>query len=149
MNRGSAAQRLLPGELKYPPLPRSPAGVKWGEWDYRHPLLAPFREWNVMPSVDFAKTPPVAYRSWEVKPKADAQVLARYADDAKRPALLETTFPRLEVRGRVLLFTTPFDARRDGGDRDWNDYLNTSFYLVLTLGPALAIQAWLCHASMA
>ena len=134
--RGSAAQRLLPGELKNPPLARVPAGVRWGEWDYRHPLLAPFREWNVMPSVDFAKSPAVAYRYWEIKPKTDAQVLARYDDAAKRPALLETTFPRPEVRGRVLLFTTPFDGRRDGGDLNWNDYLNTSFYLVMTLQSA-------------
>ena len=36
----------------------------------------------------------------------------------------------------MLLFTTPFDGRRDGGDLNWNDYLNTSFYLVMTLQSA-------------
>jgi hypothetical protein len=134
--RSSAAQRLLPGELKYPPLARVPAGVKWGEWNYRHPVLAPYQEFNRQPDVDSTVYPPRAFRYWDVKPKADAQVLARYDDAAKRPALLETTFPRPEVRGRVLLFTTPFDGRRDPGGLDWNDYLNKSFYMVLTLQAA-------------
>src|SRR5262249_34037625 len=62
-----------------------------------------------------------------------AAVLVRY-DDAKRsPALVESR-PRADEpqSGKVLLFTTPFDAR----EPRWNDYLEsrTSFYIGVVVG---------------
>src|SRR5207237_10551025 len=58
-----------------------------------------------------------------------------YADDKKRPALLETNLDHKKLRGRVLLFTTPLDdlhsAPRNWAQR-WHDYAEgKSFYLVL------------------
>jgi hypothetical protein len=132
-NGDRVAQGLLPGQLvKVVQAEREP-GATWKETTYQHPVMAPFREWGMSANVDFLRFPPAAFRYWEVKPYGDAAyVIVSYADDAGRPALLERQFDRKQVRGRVLLYTTPLDARRfDGGRRQWNDYLQTSFYLVL------------------
>lgn len=131
-SKPAAAQRLLPGSFEQ--LLSAQEGVPWGEPNYRHPLFAPFREWVQRGDIDFIQRPPSAVRFWEVKEKDKSQVLVRYAmpnkqNDEQPPAVLEQTFAK--SKGRVLLFTTPFDGRRDIADRPWNDYLQSSFFLVI------------------
>jgi hypothetical protein len=131
-NKPAPAQRLLPGSFEE--LLSMPEGASWGEPNYRHPLFAPFREWVQRNDIDFIQRPPTALRFWEVKEKDKSQVLVRYNlpnrnPDEQPPAVLEQTFP--QSKGRVLLFTTPFDGRRDIADRPWNDYLQSSFFLVI------------------
>jgi hypothetical protein len=128
---GPAAQRLLPGRFVKDVAGDSTLGTLWN-WTpetYRHPALAPFREWNKNANIDFGKYERGAFRYWEVEPDSqEADVLVAYKDNEHRPALLERAFPRKKVRGRVLLFTTPLDGRSA-----WNNYADslTSFYLVL------------------
>ncbi len=124
-----AAQKLLPGRLVKVVASKLAPGIRWDWTDatYRHPALAPFREWNA--GFDIGQYPREAFRYWEVQPHPQAaDVLIAYKDAEKRPALLERVFDRKKVRGRVLLFTTAMDGRSD-----WNNYLDslTSFYLVL------------------
>ena len=59
-------------------------------------------------------------------------MLVSYADDKNRPALVERTFDPKLLRGRVILFTTPMDLGHLDSPQAWNDYLKTSFYLVLS-----------------
>ena len=102
-------------------------------WDWNlagrpHPLLAPFLDWKKTTEVQFFKDAyfPRAARYWEIKP--EGTVIAFYTDPEHRPALLE----RQVGQGRVLLFTTGMDGRPDKNDRPyWNNYLASSFYLVL------------------
>jgi hypothetical protein len=106
------------------------AGWLWSELNFGHPIFAGFRQWLDEPNYDFVRHPPVAHLSWTVEPAERASVLAAYSDDPKkpRPALVE----RDAGKGRVLLFTTPLDGRRDPDTGlPANDYLTTSFYLVL------------------
>jgi hypothetical protein len=137
MNRaaydGKAAQALLPGKLKGIVAQKEP-GAAWA-WDdpriYQHPLLRPVRQWRDIGRDDFIKLPRTATYYWDVGPgPGGAAVLVRYADDRKRPALLE----RRLGGGRVLLFTTRLDA---GQQPRWNNYMETatSFCVVL---PGLA-----------
>ncbi|TMQ32900.1 MAG: hypothetical protein E6K70_16025 [Planctomycetota bacterium] len=68
-------------------------------------------------------------------------MIVSYDDKESRPALIERNFdPKAKVRGRVLLYTTPLDARHLGITLDrahpnkeprWNDYLTTSFFQVM------------------
>ncbi len=98
------------------------------EYQYQHPMMAPFREY----AQNFGDNPPRAFHYWSVEPTAGANVLVRYADANKRPAIVEASFDRANVRGRVLLFTTPFDNREDNRGRPWNDYnIDNWFGLVL------------------
>jgi len=124
------AKRIMPGELVK--LIEADANVDvtwlWNSLNYQHPLLSPFREWQQQNNLDFIRFPPKVSRYWEVKPFAPEAVIVPYNDNDKHPALLE----RAVGRGRLLMFTTPMDARRDADDRFWNDYLSSSFYLVIT-----------------
>ena len=94
--------------------------------------MATFRDDAMQPDTGFAENPPRTYRYWEMVPQAAHSVLVHYGDDGKRPALLEPALDRKKYRGRVLLFTTPFDDRRDARDRPWNDYAEWWFYVALT-----------------
>jgi hypothetical protein len=127
------AQALLPGKLTTVAQKKDPGAV-W-TWDddriYQHPLLKPVREWRGLGRDDFIKLPRGATFYWNVEPGSDGvTVVVRYADDKKRPALLE----RRLGGGRVLLFTTRLDA---GQQPPWNNYMETvtSFCVVL---PGLA-----------
>jgi hypothetical protein len=111
-----AAKPLMPGEFKK--LITDEAGAVWMNYQYQHPMIAPFRDYGQ----DFNDNPPRTFRYWSVEPARGANVLVRYADAEQRPAILETSFDRTKVRGRVLLFTTPFDERTDNRGRPWNDY---------------------------
>jgi hypothetical protein len=135
------AQQLLPGTLVQVVEAKTEPGAIWLETSFQHPIMAPFREWNMKGNIDFVQRPCAARRYWEVKPAdANSYKIVSYKDDKERPALLERQFdPKSKVRGRVLLFTTALDYThlRDIKTR-WNDYLVTlSFYLALvgeTLG---------------
>ncbi|MBY0526465.1 MAG: VWA domain-containing protein [Gemmataceae bacterium] len=126
-----AVNELMPGILER--VIDDDKGMPWKESTYRHPVMAPFREWGQAANVDFIKLPPRAVRYWSVKPRREENVIVSYADAETRPALLERLFDRKKVRGRVLLFTTPMDGRTLTADTDrrWNNYLETSFYFVL------------------
>ena len=122
-----AARQLLPGELVGIATAAKKPGAPWNEGESNHPLMVPFREWRKKADVDFQREEyrPRAEKYWEVKPyEADADIVVRYADEARRPALLE----RKLGQGRVLLFTVPLDRK----NRDWHNYWNeSSFGLVL------------------
>jgi hypothetical protein len=131
------AQQLLPGKLKGVVTSRNPDGVGWDEGSYQHPVLGWFQEWSRNPSIGFLKIPPRVTRYWDVQPYPEGSVLVKYLDadkaDARRPALLERTFDRKKVKGRVLLFTVPLDDQHCAGDRRWHDYLQAlvPFYVAL------------------
>jgi hypothetical protein len=138
-NEEDAAQKLLPGRLVKVVKAQAEGGAIWEEPSYQHPVMAPVKEWSLTPEVDFQRLPPRAARYWEVEPLPDkaSYVIVKYADEKGRPALLERNFDRKQIRGRVVLFTTPLDRRHLEGKEPWNDYLKRWFYLALvnkTLG---------------
>jgi len=139
-NKSQAAQQLLPGRLVNIIPDVTEAGVGLSEVSYQHPMMAPFRKWRQTQNVDFEKSPPAAWRYWEVKPsQGESSTLMTYSDKENRPALLERVFdPKEKVRGRVLLFTTAFDrSRLDTAlgkikpGEEWNNFAKTSYYVVL------------------
>jgi hypothetical protein len=65
-------------------------------------------------------------RCWAVEPAGDANVLLRFSDPARRPALLE----RAIGQGRCLLFTSAMDNLPDGGSL-WNNLTVNWSFLVL------------------
>jgi len=103
----------------------------WRRFVGGHPLLEPFALWSREANPDFAQENlrPFVRRYWQVGPLVKGvTVVAAYEND--QPALLE----RLEGRGRVLLFTTPLDARRLDATRleQWTNYWQySSFGFVL------------------
>jgi Aerotolerance regulator N-terminal/von Willebrand factor type A domain len=123
-----AAHDVLPGEFKrLIETDSKEPEVPW-LWDEAaaHPFVAPFLLWKKTADVDFFRPEKLARatRYWSVDPGAEERVIVHYADDQKRPAVLE--------RGKVLLFTTGFDGHRDDQGRPyWNNYLQSSFHLVL------------------
>jgi hypothetical protein len=124
---------LMPGKLVG--LLQAPAGkpVVWREIASSHGMLAPFREFSRQLRIDFERFPPAVSRYWDVKPaEINSFVLVSYADEKSRPALLERTFDPKLLGGKVLLFTTPMDRSHLDTPEAWNDYLKTSFYLVLS-----------------
>ncbi len=130
-NDNPTAQGLMPGTLrglvrvdeKAPPI-----GWNMNALDFEHSLLKPFREWLLQGNIDFIRFPPTVVRYWDVVAHPKAKIVTQYTDPQQRPALLE----RKVGSGRVMLFTTGMDGRRDELDRPyWNDYLATSFYFVL------------------
>lgn len=129
-NEDATAQNLLPGQLRELVNVPEP-GVGWKTATYQHPVMAPFREWSQNENVDFQLLPPAATHYWDVRKTAGAgTVVVSYGDSEQRPALLERILAGKKP-GRVLLFTTPLDRRHLDLARPWNDYLKTSFYLVL------------------
>lgn len=139
--KSEAAVGLMPGELKgvvdTAGTPRA-AGVVWSifaeddERALQHPLLAPFRDWKRAGNVDLVKAPRRVQRYWEVDPRADGQVVVRYADAddpaARRPAVLERSILDAKdktPRGKVLLLTTRLHVP-SASDAAWNDYWDTT-----------------------
>jgi hypothetical protein len=126
--------KLLPGPLRaWVSHDRQKPGKRW-PWDAlkAHPLLNDFAEWRKNPKIDFVgQRPPEAWGYWDVEVKDKPSVIVSYADEDKdqnrHPAILEKQFER----GRVLLFTTPVDGRRDERGLPANNYASTSFGLVL------------------
>ena len=126
---GSAALRILPGELEQFVVNRG--GVGLIDYQYQHRLLAKFRDWVADPRYSPAITNAQAYQYWVVKPTEGATVLIRYADADKHPALLEKSSTKLAGRGKVLLFTTPMDGRKDATGRPANNFMADWFYFGL------------------
>ncbi|HEV2950055.1 MAG TPA: VWA domain-containing protein [Gemmataceae bacterium] len=132
---GEKAQALLPARLDKPViLPGEPSlTLNWADAK-RHPLMKPFLEWRTKNAVDFFQRegPQVSrYYKLELRPDAADEIIS-YSD--KTPAILERRFDRKQVRGRVLLFTMPLDdsaVSYQGKRKPANDFLETSFYLVL------------------
>ncbi|MCI0376285.1 MAG: VWA domain-containing protein [Gemmataceae bacterium] len=131
-----AAQRILPGLLQrkeqHGKVDDQNSGAIWNlgqDSIFQHPLMSPFQRWRENDNIDFIRTPRGAFSLWEVKPHAkDSLVIVQYADENKRPALLERKLVSDKGRpGKVLLFTTPLDSRAPL----WNHYLRNSFYLTL------------------
>jgi hypothetical protein len=127
-NDAKSAGEVMPAQLaKIIELPEEKA-LPWTRLDNRHALTAPFFEWSKT-RVDFQEPAflPRVSRYWRTNPLegkgfAIVNYVARDNDKAD-PALLERTLGR----GHVLLFTTALDGRRPL----WNNYLTSSFYLVL------------------
>jgi hypothetical protein len=86
--------------------------------------LADYARWlqHDVGRIDFIERPPQATQAWKIKPGQQARVVLYY-DEPRLPAVLE--------RGRVLLLTTPMDAREPA----WNTYgeKTTSFTMALWL----------------
>ncbi len=129
-NEDATAKKLLPGRLLgiIKTAPQPGALLDWQPSSYQHPLLKPFKKWIPNPRVDFVKVQRRADRYWQVEPnKKGADVLIRYEGKAHSPAILESR-PGGNTRGKVLLFTTPLDARQG-----WNNYMeeDSSFCVIL------------------
>jgi hypothetical protein len=127
------ANLLMPGKLVGIIKAPNAKGAVWRDIPSSHGLLAPFREFSKQLGVDFERFPPAAYRYWEVQPaETNSYVVVSYSGDKKRPALLERTFDPHLLLGKVVLFTTPMDTSHIDTTEAWNDYVKTSFYLVLS-----------------
>jgi hypothetical protein len=122
------AGRLLPAEFPDPdPVDRGRDGVALAEPQTNHPLTARLAELTRATRVErFTR----AFRYWSVK-AADKDVLLRYDDPEKHPALVERIAEAAGGRGKVLLFTTAFDGRQNAAGEPANDYASTWFYQVL------------------
>jgi hypothetical protein len=134
-NRGGSAQGLLPAlfEELTPPLKER---LAWAPFHGRHPLMAPFQRWSRNANPDFStnRLKPAVWRYWKISPRQGAGspslTVAAYANND--PTLQE----RAVGKGKVLLFTTPLDARRLEpdvvGSPRWHTYWDySSFGLVL------------------
>ncbi len=106
-------------------------GAVWNFDDdaiYQHPFMLPFREWK---RFDIITERRHAFAFWDIKPFKDSTTIIFYKDTKnKYPALLERRLASAKGKaGKILLFTTPLDARTPR----WNDYLETknSTYVVV------------------
>lgn len=115
---------LFPATLKSPGAGTGAApaetAIRWEGFD--HPALQVFKgiEGSSLERVKFA-------RYLEVEPRAGAQVVARFADAASTPAIVESS----AGPGKTVLFNTT-------ADRDWSDWpTDPSFPIVL--------QEWVRH----
>jgi Aerotolerance regulator N-terminal len=118
---------VLPATLNHFVVTDEDKGVDWASFSGQHPLTAPFHEWARTANVT-SYTHTNAY--WEVKPVPEkATILASYADDKNRPAVVE----RQLGTGRVVLFTTPLDGRLldEKSKRPLHYYWSEVFGLVL------------------
>lgn len=162
-----AIAALMPGKLgkvvetrtfPAPPVPTDPkeprprdrrVGVPWliDEAALRHPLLAPFRDWQMRGNVDFLRKPRLAWKFWDVEaPPAAVVVTYDDSDDPKtrRPAVLEKS---IKGQGKVLLLTTRMDTPwEDKPDRKWHDYWETSENSWYVVFPNLLVR-YLCGSS--
>lgn len=112
---GMAKAGLVPGTLVGPVL-ATDLPFRWGEWDPRHSLLAPF---NDPQHGDLRR---LAFRGYtKIVPNSDnndVSVLAQFRGGD--PALIE----RRLGQGRVLWLTT-------SADRSWSDWPNSRLYVPL------------------
>jgi len=69
-----ASRGLIPAELEQI-LNAGDQGVAWIEYQYQHPLIAPWRDYAQNPETKLAEKPPRTFRYWAVKPVAGANVL--------------------------------------------------------------------------
>ena len=132
------AHHLLPARLR--DLTSTPEGkpVYWDDFKDDHPLTRPFFDWERGANPDFAdeELKPFVKRYWEVEPvEGKSLVISTYDDDGRSPALVELKRgegDKDEKRGRVLLFTTRLNRPpEDTSDRDWNNFYDGSFGMVL------------------
>ena len=137
-NDDPIALQLMPAKLQKPVVvTKEQSGVPWTAELPAHPFLEPFRQWSKLESVDFQRPErlPRATSYWEVMPypedtpadAAAAKVIIHYEDKEHHAALVERPFGL----GKVFLFTTAFDGRRDVHQREWNNYSQSSFSRVL------------------
>ncbi|MGH7172190.1 MAG: BatA domain-containing protein, partial [Gemmataceae bacterium] len=131
-NDEGAQAGLLPAKLqKIETNPSDRPLIRWSNFRVQHAIPAFFDKAMRTAEPDFAKPQswPGVNAFWSVTPaEKDTVVLATYADRQHHPALLERTVER----GRVLLFTTPLDARDLDRTRPWHNYWSdSSFGLVL------------------
>jgi hypothetical protein len=131
-NDAGGKSGLLPGALQT--IVKNPPDrplVRWSEFPASHPIPAFFRKAILTGDPDFGKPQawPGVNAYWVIAPAdKDSVTLATYADDKRRPALLE----RSVGRGHVIQFTTPLDARELDRNRYWHNYWSdSSFGLVL------------------
>ncbi len=131
-----AAQALMPAVFTTKVSSKQAVGAAWN-WQpsaiYQHPMMRPFQRWRDDGRTDFFLLPRGALHYWEAKPAPkQAEVLVAYDDEVGRPAIIERLFdPKLKMRGKVILFTTPLDERKPA----WNNYdaKITSFQYALAL----------------
>jgi hypothetical protein len=120
---------LLPGEFPdADPVDRGRDGVGLIEPPPQHPLTSRLGELTRGTNIERLSR---AYRYWSVRPVNNSPVLFRFDEAEKRPALLERAPEGAAGRGKVLLFTTAFDDRRNATNDPANDYATTWFYQVL------------------
>lgn len=93
-------------------------GVPWQLDDaaLRQPLLADFRDWE-RAGVGFLKSPRLTRRYWAADAPTE-NVVVRYADPEKRPAVLTKELPG---GGRVVLLTSRMDSLASDPNDKWND----------------------------
>jgi hypothetical protein len=117
------ARKLMPGTFeKDEPnkVPREKQAIMW-ENDFRHPMLRLLRQWQSDDHLIF-RLPgqePSVIGYWSLKPDRDENVVLRYEDAAKTPAILE----RIVGQGKVIALTTAFDGRQEPTtERFWTNY---------------------------
>jgi hypothetical protein len=132
------ARKLLPGTFASDEPVKVPAdkpGIMW-EKSFRHPMLKLLRDWQSDDQLIFqieGQEPKVS-RYWATKPLQDENVIVRYQDSAKTPAILE----RIVGQGRVLMLTTSFDGKREATSQlGWTNYNSVYFSPILE---ALVLQ---------
>ena len=135
----SAGRGLMPAELERYEI--SATGVGLTDYQYQHPLLAKFREWQAEPNDLAHFNSRRAFQYWIVKPAGGATVLLRYDDKEKSPALVERTLAESGGRGRVLLFTTPMDNRLDALGHPANNWNSASWYYFVLVNEAVKYLA--------
>src|SRR5262249_38087799 len=132
-NKEAEKRELLPARFgTVVRVPEGTAGILWSGDNAAHPLTAPFRDWERAAHPDFAapELKPRVTAFWAVTPVDDKSlVLTRYAEDDRRPILVE----RPLGQGAVIQLTTPLDGRNVAKNRPWHNYWSdSSFGLVLT-----------------
>ena len=111
---------VLPAQLDVVRLFRKPCGLDVK--DTANAILAEFDTQGV--AADVALIP--VWKSWNVEPVDDAQVLVRFTDDRSSPAVVSRTIGR----GRSALFTTAGNLEIDD-QRQWNRLVGEWPFFVL------------------
>jgi hypothetical protein len=135
-NDDPTAKQLLPATFIRTLDSERGGGTGW-DWSLSNtaPLMAPFLRWKREQSdLEFWKTrgEPKVHRWWEVSPRPEGRIIAKYADEKTHsPALME----RNVGAGKVVLFTTKLDYDREIINKEsvpWQTYWQSSFGFVLT-----------------
>ncbi len=132
-NQG-AALKVMPGQLgekmQVGKDGKTPGAV-WNLEDdnvYQHPLMRPMRAWKDYGLVTRSSE---SFFFWNVKAQPERTwEVVRYKDDKKLPALIEGVLAVDKGKpGKILLFTTPLDARTPR----WNNFLETRNWMYVGL----------------
>jgi hypothetical protein len=125
-----AAADLLPAKLlTIDKVPRNGKAIRWSGFPREHPLTNYFRELITSVNPDFGREDrwPAVYGYWKTERAKEGMPLVSLTGGKDNVALAE----RHVGRGRVLQLTTPLDLGELDQNRQWHDYGESSFIVVL------------------